>query len=641
MVRAVSRAQTRRLLCLWLTAWLSASQHTQAQAPRARERSVLEAPKTLVLGTDSTAKLRYRARPELQAKLFTNIGSIGPAKQSPDGFWEAEYFPPSTRYPQIAIIALVSRNGGQVTWTRIALHGTATVELRSDPHVQVRARVGSAEFGPVTTDAAGRAALAVVVPPGSDHAVSSATDALGNVRNQDIPLHVPVITPLLSVCPVDDASDFLVFAARPDGTAAGATPLAAQASIVEVTGISEPESGVYRVGFTIPQGVRAGELAHFSVALQGKNVAAVGCDLALPLERPDHIDVQLDRTRHTANQTEPVHVRIVPKYRGSREPAPITLTLTAGLGELSQGEVNARDATELTWTLPHDFGGRTRASMHVAGDHEQELTIELVAGEPHQLTLTADQDHIQPDGISGTTLHLVARDAYGNPTRVSKLSSRAQGSLSEWHMSAPGHYDASYRAPLATGGKDMVLVHEAKHKLQATRTLYWLDAGGHITVGARVGYLTNFARVAGPLFVAQAGYRLPLLQRRLRISAAAGYYQSDMSVPSNVERIDVNVQGIPLLLRVEYSFLWGRFEFAPMLGGGTLIAASKLSSASTGTSREHAVVPLWAAGAIAAMFLGPGRVVLELAYESARLNGNAVSGNAAGANITLGYDFIL
>jgi Invasin, domain 3 len=641
MVRVALR-YTRALLVVMVLLATAASQ-VAAQFGRTKERLQLEAPKSLVLGSDASVRVRYRAAPDLQAQLFSNVGNLSAAIRGADGSWSADYTPPSTRYPQIAIIALVSRDGRQLAWTRIALHGTASVELRSDPHVQVHVRVAAAEFGPVTTDANGRAAIAVVVPPGIDHAVSSATDALGNVRTQDIPLNVPAITPLLAVCPAEDASDFLVFAARPDGTEASATALVAHASTVEVQGIAEPEPGLYRVGFEIPDGTGAGALAKFSANVQDHGSAAVSCELALPLERPERIQVALNRARYVADDNEPLIVHIEPHYRGARDPAPLAITLSVSVGELAQTSLNTREAVDIVWTLPRAFGGKTTAILTVDGDLEQETELALMSAAPKTISLTLGAERLPADGISTTTLHVEARDAYDNPARVTKLSVQALGSVSDWTDHESGGYEATYRAPLDTGRSDRIVVRDEIAQIEAVRTLHWIDQTDQLSVGARLGVITNFARVTGPLLVAQVAYRLPLLQRRLRVSAAAGYYQSGVTVATSIAdtSLHVSVRAIPVLLHVEYSFLFGQFEVAPLLGGGVLAVSSQLDSSATGDYHETGVVPLWAAGATGAMALGPGHLLLELAYWSAVLDRTAVSGNVAGANISAGYAFTL
>ncbi|MET0389010.1 MAG: hypothetical protein ABW321_23755, partial [Polyangiales bacterium] len=618
MVKPTDRWLQHTLCTCMVALVLACGQAAHAQS---KTKLRVEAPSALLLGTDRDAVIRFYAPAPLTAALYTNIGSVGPAEAKGDGVWEARYFPPTTRFPQVALLALVSRDGTQLAWTRIALKGTATVELRSDPRVEVRVKVAGTEFGPVTTDGNGHAALSVVVPPGVDRAVSSAFDALGNERTHSIPLNTPPISPLLAVCAPENARDFLVFAARSDGSPAADLPLAPQATTVAVRGVAAPAPGVYRLRFDIPKDVRVGDVAKLTVASKQRPDAAVGCELPLPLDRPEHVLVRLSRTQHLASEVEPIRISIAPQYAGTREQAPVTLVFTASHGTLSQRKVTIREPIELAWSLGHDFGAQATAVLEVGGDlapsDPSRFEVALTPAPVASLTARVDASRVRADGLSTTVVQVVARDQYGNAVRGLALKARAElGTLDDFEEPEPGQYLASYRAPLGHAGSEVIVVQDPATHHETRTHLELYSHGGDLSLAVRLGYLTNFARVSAPLGVVQLGYRLPFLHERLRLSAMAGYYQSSTQVATDRSSttLDVGVWAVPVMLRAEYTFVFGGFEVAPLIGAGVLGAASQVESTSTARWRERHILPLLAAGANAGMPHGPALVCVEQPY---------------------------
>ena len=603
----------------------------------------IEAPETLVLGQEREVTLRIRAPSPLTASLTTNLGSLGEPQPSGEGEWQVRFTPPAARYPQLAIFALVSPDGMQLAWARTALHASATVELRSDPQVQVSVKVGDRTFGPVRTDKRGKAALAVIVPPGVSRAISTATDAHGNERVESISLDVPEITPLLAVCPAEDARDFVVLAARPDGEPATRLPLRAQATTIGTGEISEPEPGVYRTALVIPNGVQAGERARLSAALAGKPSAAVSCELAVPLERPQRLTVELSRARFVASETEAIRVRVVPEYVGVREKAAFTLGFKVDFGELSQTRVSAREPLELTWQLPQQLGARSEARLSLSGDLRRTLIVPLQAAAIEALDAQAAPARLPADGHSAARLRVTVRDRFGNPVRGAQLSATARGALSELTEAEAGVYEAEYRAPLGEPGDDVIVLVDAESGKKAEAAIEMWSRGGGFSLALHAGYLTNFARVAGPLVELELGYRLPLLRERLSLSLLVGYYQSSTRIAAadGGGRVRAKLWAAPALLRVAYTIPVGPVDLAPLLGAGVLSATTQVSSAATGSIDDRELTPLLTGGMTFGVALGPGRICLTLAYFWAVLKSDNVTGNAGGPHATLGYDLAL
>jgi hypothetical protein len=149
--------------------------------------------------------------------------------------------------------------------------------------------------------------------------------------------------------------------------------------------------------------------------------------------------------------------------------------------------------------------------------------------------------------------------------------------------------------------------------------------------------------VSAPLGILQVGYRTPWLDERIKLSALAGYYQSQGAVgtQSSAQNVDVAVWALPILVRAEYIFSFGMVDVGPVVGAGMLGAQSRVESASTGSFYDGHFVPLLAAGANGGVGVGPGRVCAEVSYWAASLKKDTISGNAGGMNLSLGYELPL
>ncbi|HTU59559.1 MAG TPA: hypothetical protein VMF89_14010, partial [Polyangiales bacterium] len=510
----------------------------------------------------------------------------------------------------------------------------------------VSVKVGDGKFGPVNTDHRGRAAVKVLVPPGIKQAESAATDGLGNVRTQTISLDVPEIHPLLCVGPRESTEGFLVFATDDKGQPAANVPLRAETTTVTVTKTVAETDGVYRVLFAVPDSVRPGATARLDVSTGGgksKTAAAMSCEIPLALEPPASIDVALSRSTFQAADDQPIMVRVTPNYTGTGERSSVVLQLSSSIGELSRTRIATREPVEIEWRVPHKFGEARNALLEVRGDIKKDLPLALETGSPTELQLRVDRETLPADGHATTKLRVNGVDAFGNPTELSQLDTQAIGTLTRFHAVGVGSYEAEYRAPYGREGTDVVSVTDRESGLKVSRELTLGDVRHRFALAARAGYLTNFAQVSAPLGILQIGYRTPWLGERVKFSALVGYYQSQASVGAqgSAQGLDVALWALPLLVRAEYIFTIGILDIGPVLGAGMLGAQSRVESADTGKYYDASFVPLFAAGANGGVGLGPGRVCAEVSYWAGSLQKVAVTGNAGGMNLSLGYELPL
>jgi hypothetical protein len=254
----------------------------RADAPEPAQFSIA-GPGSLVLGKDTQTTLSIHAPAAARFHVYTNTGQLGAATPIAAGEWRLDYTLPTQKYPQVALIALVTEDGVHFAWTTIALHGSARVEIQSEPEVLVEVRVGQALFGPTTTDGAGRAELPVVVPPGYTSVTSIATDGLGNQKEQTIPLGVPAFQRLLSVCAAQQRLGFWVFTVDQQGLPQANALIDVSGPPARVTGVTPVSPGVYRVAFEVPDPAQAGKSIRVSASLRGDPTSSHACESTIPV----------------------------------------------------------------------------------------------------------------------------------------------------------------------------------------------------------------------------------------------------------------------------------------------------------------------------------------------------------------------
>ena len=152
----------------------------------------------LVLGrTDAVqTTLRLREAPgeeEILPRLSVNVGSFGRLFRVSDGVYRARYTPPSTRFPQIVLVAVwrPSRPDAPIEFLRFPLYGVTRVPVTTEPGSEVKIDVGEESFGPATTDEKGHAELPIVIPPGSTEAVVVARSKGGLVTQKKVSVSPP------------------------------------------------------------------------------------------------------------------------------------------------------------------------------------------------------------------------------------------------------------------------------------------------------------------------------------------------------------------------------------------------------------------------------------------------------------------
>lgn len=154
-------------------------------------------PSVIRLGETEKVTVRFRlerceAPGELPA-VSVNIGALGAVKRITSTLYEVDYFPPETRFPQVALIArwCEGASDSQLDFVRLPLLGQTRLPVSTRPGSEVHVEVGDGSYGPVTADTRGAATLDIFIPPGVTRALVVGKDKSGALTQAEVAVDVP------------------------------------------------------------------------------------------------------------------------------------------------------------------------------------------------------------------------------------------------------------------------------------------------------------------------------------------------------------------------------------------------------------------------------------------------------------------
>jgi hypothetical protein len=293
--------------------------------------------------------------------------------------------------------------------------------------------------------------------------------------------------------------------------------------------------------------------------------------------------------------------------------------------------------------------GRTVAIDRLGNRGETALSLQ--APVPNRLFAVCERERVR----------LFAVDGAGRPKGGEKLAlSASAGAIDAAVERGPGVYEAAWRAPEGSGEVRLTATVPGDAAARAGCAVSLAARPVAIPepvptpppvvvappprphralVAARVGFMSNFAKLTGPFAAAEVGYRLPFWKRALSVGVLGGYYGGSHGEPTaEGVQVDVSIGVVPILARlaVQLPLPPSRFGLSLGVSGGALVAHGQATSMVTAPSPIDAVVPAGGGFAIAELALGPGRLGVEISYLYGELHG-AVSGNAGGLSGLLGY----
>ena len=378
-------------------------------------------PPQLTLGQDASASLTFTltgaAAAAAQAgdlAVLASSGDVANLTSMGNGTFTALFTPPAQAYPQLSIITLIDRRNPDKSFGALVLPlvGKAAFPVTAMPNSRVMVKIGDREYGPVAADAAGRAQVPIVVPPGVGNA--TVVSILGAKKSESaLDLQVPPskrirLFPTLQTVPADPSTPITVRVKV--ATAQGAADTAAQVMFTATGGTIgaavHEGNGVYKAMFT----------PALSTVPAQATVSVSVADAVLP-------------------QNDALTLNLAPAR-------PAALTLTAEPGVLPPGamafqvlgKVTGAGGTGVSGQLVdiqaegarlngqvRDLGGGDYQAAFSPKDGNQAIPVSGVVklpatGNPlSRLVVVADSERISSGGGATTGLTVVALDAYGYP----------------------------------------------------------------------------------------------------------------------------------------------------------------------------------------------------------------------------------
>jgi hypothetical protein len=374
-----------------------------------------------------------------------------------------------------------------------------------------------------------------------------------------------------------------------------------------------------------------------TAAFAGEDAVAASCQLETPPAPPSAIDVTADRVTAIAGSGA-IPLRITPRYGASaRELAIDSITLQSDAGTVSTPVRDADGTWTATWHVAEQIGDRRQARLTahaslVGTSVRGELVIALAPAAAAHLSALVPTV-VRADGRAEHAVPVRLVDRFGNPVDSTPIEVwRGQQRIATVSSATP-HF--SYTPPRSHEAGDDTLILRAPG-VESRAVVRLAPLPGPYEVSAHAGVVSNFGRVMAPMLRLDGGAFLPVLGDRISAHVSAGLYSNELDGSSMSESLSARLTVVPLLGNVAYHASVASFDVRAGAGLGVALTWSRVTSASTGMQREHAVPFAATAFLGAARALGPGRIVGDVAYLHASLDG-MLAGRAGGLATTVGY----
>ena len=585
-------------------------------------------------------------------RLAVNVGSFSEPTKIGKGTYRAIFIPPSTRFPQLALVAVWRETGpdAQLDFLRFPLFGTTKVGVTTKHGAAVTARLGFDTFGPVTADAKGRANLQVAVPPEVLSADLTITDRIGASVNKTVPVSVPpynrLTAALVPHAVVADGNGW----ARLDVLYAlgGASVPADRIRVVPSVGtvnIQSAGGGLYTYRYVPPAGTPAGEVT-FRISVDGDPIAKATARLSIGLPPPARLLLRPPAVALEAGtgDSSPVSVLVMDATGlglGDQRPE-----ITANGARLEPVVYKGAGIYEASYRAPDAFppGGlvqfftsvRPKAGAPIASTANYQLKA---APLPGSITARFDPSPVPVDGRTEAQLTLHVRDVAGLPLAKAQLIPAASdGSLGRLEERAPGLYVATYTPPAALPEGDATLkIVDANGGFERTVTLPLRQATRRLLVGAFAGWAQSPGDAAGPRLGVDAWLPFRLGAANLSGGLAASWGAAAREVPdaTGALRSRSSATFVPVSLRLALEALTGR-RLSISVGAGAVATWGIFSNTLGGPSQ--AGVGLGGMGFVSgAWALGRGQAFVELSWGRAPVETRDFRLDAGGPRAVAGW----
>lgn len=584
-------------------------------------------------------------------RIAVNVGSFSEPTRLGPGKYRVTYIPPSTRYPQLALVAVWRETGpdAQIDFLRFPLFGTTKIPVTTKRGAKIQARVGFETFGPFTADAKGGATIPVSVPPEVKSADLDITDLTGIVVKKTVPVAIPpynrLTAALVPHAVVADGNSWvrleLLYALG--GVGVPADQIHVRPSVGTAT-IQSALGGRYVYRYVPPQGTPAGTVT-FDVTIDGDPVARATARLTLGLPPPARVVLRPPA---------------VPLQAGSGETAPVSLLVMDldGLGLADQRPdftanglplqplvYRGAGTYEATFKAPESYppGGLVQFFGAVRGPSKTPIAATAnyqlkAAPRPGALSARIVPSPIPVDGRTVARVQLDVRDLAGLPLTKAKLITVASdGTLGRLEERAPGVYEAEYTPPPSLPPSEATLRILDEEGFEQTVPLPLRHDPRRLLVGASAGWALSPGDAAGPRVGIDGWvpFRVRAANLAAGISVSMGRAERDVADATGtlVSRSTATFVPVTLQLALEP---WSGRRLALSLGGGGVATVATFHNSLTGPGQVAA--GFGAMGFVAGTWaLGRGQLFLEASWTWAPVETAHFRLEAGGPKASLGY----
>lgn len=398
--------------------------------PRSQKLAVATNPPQLVLGQDATASVAVNLaggdRQNLtgvQLQVRPSTGSVDNLIPLGGGQFSALYTAPTVKYPHVALLTAVDRRDPSRAYAGIAvpLVGKADYPVTVAPNARVILKVGGRDFGPIPSDAMGRAVVPIVVPPGTKTATRVQITTDGKVTEDTIDLQIPearriALFPTAAAIPSDARVQVPVraFVVTADGKPDPAAQVVFSATAGVVSAAKHEGDGVYVATYTPPNG-NAATQATIAVNLADKpSLQADSLNVNLVAARPTKLTLTTEpATLPTGADGFKVFAKVSgPDGTGLGQR---TVNFTANGARLKEGVKDLRN-------------GDYQASFSTTGSGPVELSATVSSaptGNPlARVLVLPSKERLAGDGVSSAMLTVATVDEYGYPVPNQEVTLR-------------------------------------------------------------------------------------------------------------------------------------------------------------------------------------------------------------------------
>ena len=221
-------------------------------------------PEEITLGQDDFVTINIQAPKEFASDKFdlsVSTGTVENLISLGNGQFSARYSPPTRKtYPHIAVFTLSSLTHPEIrSHLVVKQKGKANFAVNTNPNSAVIIRIDDRDFGPVQTDASGKASVPIVAPPGQPDAtliVISNEQRKEELLDLRIPRNVPRlnIVPTLKEMPADGTTKqtLYVYVATAKGASDTQANLSCRAQLGSCSTVQSVGDGYYSVDYTPP-----------------------------------------------------------------------------------------------------------------------------------------------------------------------------------------------------------------------------------------------------------------------------------------------------------------------------------------------------------------------------------------------------